>query len=488
MLASLFIFSLLKASLAQQEEDNQKLIFLLTHFRHGARAPQNYYNKTSHLDYVLEKWDNPGELTPMGKRMHYALGLQNRERYIEKKEFLKKTFDPHEILIYSTRFNRTLLSVASQLQGLYPFGYGEELQEKQVNFSIPPLNLSENVLKQLYAMGNESLPGKMALAPIRMINDNERKIIIYDIEKCLWKRDEMRKINYENSPELKKLITDFSDKYHERLDKMYGENNVYNITFVDNFCDAYIAGSTEFKPMEAINETFPLESERQEILDTCFEFMKFNFREWIAGDTERILPTLEVSKFMREFIHYMTKRIDADISGENIEEKLEDYSRPKMLMISAHDSTISMWEMFFIKVFKNNDENEYVFPKFATQLAFEVVTDGTVNSTNKTYENYTINCYFNNDLFFNKTVKEFIDQVTPNLYSDEKINEVCKFDDQKDSKEDDTDKKDLYFTLMIVFSATTGIFLILMIFFIIKATRAKTSEMIDKGLLLKNYE
>jgi hypothetical protein len=321
-----------------------------------------------------------------------------------------------------------------------------------------------------------------------MINDNERKIIIYDIEKCLWKRDEMRKINYENSPELKKLITDFSDKYHERLNTMYGKNNEYNISFVDNFCDAYIAGSTEFKPMEAINQTFPDENDRKEILDTCFEFMKFNFREWIAGDTERVLPTLEVSKFMREFIHYMTKRIDADIKGEKIEEKLEDYSRPKMLMISAHDSTISMWEMFFIKVFKNNDENKYEFPKFATQLAFEVVTDGTVNSTNKTYENYTINCYFNNDLFFNKTVKEFIDQVTPNLYSDEKINEVCKFDDQKDSKEDDTDKKDLYFTLMIVFSATTGIFLILMIFFIIKATRSKTSEQIDKGLLLKNYE
>ena len=271
------------------------------------------------------------------------------------------------------------------------------------------------------------------------------------------------------------------------MDEMYKKNNEYNITFVDNFCDAYIAGSTEFKPMEAINQTFPDENDRKEILDTCFEFMKFNFREWIAGDTERILPTLEVSKFMREFIHYMTKRIDADIKGEKIEEKLEDYSRPKMLMISAHDSTISMWEMFFIKVFKNNDENKYEFPKFATQLAFEVVTDGTVNSTNKTYENYTINCYFNNDLFFNKTVKEFIDQVTPNLYSDEKINEVCKFD-QNDANEDDTDKKDLYFTLMIVFSATTGIFLILMIFFIIKATRSKTSEQIDKGLLLKNYE
>ena len=495
MLAYLFIFSLLSASLAQ-EEDEEKLVFLLTLFRHGARAPQKYYNQTSHLDYILEKWDNPGELTPMGKRMHYALGLQNRERYIETKKFLKETFDPHEILIYSTRFNRTLLSVASQLQGFYPLGTGEELAEKQVNYSIPPLDLSKNVKEKLKELGNASLPEKMTLAPIRMINDNERKIIIYDIEQCLWKRDEMRKINYQKSPELKGFIYNFSNNYNETLDNMYNSSINYNIDFVDNFCDAYIAGSTEFKPMEKINQAFPDESKREEILETCFEFMKLNFREWIAGDSERVLPTLEISKFMREFIHYTKQRIDADISGENITEKLEDYSRPKMLMISAHDSTISMWEMFFIKVFKNNNESEYIFPKFATQLAFEVVTNKTVESSSKKYEDYTINCYFNNDLFFSKNVKEFIDQVTPELYSDEKINEVCKFDQKENEPEsesnnedDDTDKKDLYFTLMIVFSATTGLFLILMIFFIIKATRSKSSESIDKeGLLLKNYE
>jgi hypothetical protein len=493
MKLNIFILSLLlftSFSQVQREGDdpNKKLVFLLTHFRHGARAPQKYYNQTLHLDYILEKWDNPGELTPMGQRMHYALGLQNRERYITEKKFLKETFDPHEILIYSTRFNRTILSVASQLQGLYPLGTGGELNDEQKEEAIPQVNLSENVKKELDKLNNYSLPGKMALAPIRMINDNERKIIIYDIPECLWKRDEMREINLKNSPELQELITNFSLKYNQTLDEMYEANNTYDIHFVDNFCDAFIAGTTEKKPMEKINEKFN-ESEQKEILDTCFEFMKFNFREWIAGDSERILPTLEVSKLMREFIHYMKERIDADIKNIDISQYLEDYSKPKMLMISAHDSTISMWELFFIKVFKNNDENEYIFPKFATQLAFEVVTDNTSDTSKiKEYKDYTINCYFNDILFFSKNVQEFIDQVEPKLFSDDKINEVCKFD-QKESNEDDTDKKDLYFTLMIVFSATTGIFLILMIFFIVKATRSKTSETIDKeGLLLKNYE
>ena len=97
-----------------------KLVFVLTHFRHGARAPQYYYDQENHLDYILEKWERPGELTAMGQRMHYLLGLRNRERYINNTHFLSEKFDPHEILIYSSQFNRTLLSAESQLHGLYP--------------------------------------------------------------------------------------------------------------------------------------------------------------------------------------------------------------------------------------------------------------------------------------------------------------------------------------------------------------------------------
>ena len=105
-----------------------KLVFVLTHFRHGARAPQYYYDQENHLDYILEKWERPGELTAMGQRMHYLLGLRNRERYINNTHFLSEKFDPHEILIYSSQFNRTLLSAESQLQGLYPqYLYLEEI-------------------------------------------------------------------------------------------------------------------------------------------------------------------------------------------------------------------------------------------------------------------------------------------------------------------------------------------------------------------------
>ena len=74
--------------------------------------------------------------------MEYILGLRNRQRYIVKNNFLCKQFDPHEILVYSTNVNRTILSISSQLQGLYPLytQSGYSLTENQIKVSIPPVN------------------------------------------------------------------------------------------------------------------------------------------------------------------------------------------------------------------------------------------------------------------------------------------------------------------------------------------------------------
>ena len=469
MISFKILFLLIATSLSAD-----KLVFLMTHFRHGARAPQKYYDEVNHLDYVLESWKNPGELTPIGQRMHYALGLHNREKYIDQLKFLSNQFDPHEILIYSTRLNRTLLSAACHLQGLYPPGTGGKITEAQKDNAVPQVKLSDDVKKILNELNLNSLPNGTSVAPIRMINDNDKKMIIYDIPDCLWKRDEMREINYKNSKELQNIVQSFSDKYSGTLNQMYGKENTYDIDFVDNFCDAFISAKTELLKMEKLSST---NINQTELLNTCFEFMKLNFRDWISGDEERTLPTLEVSKLMREFIHYMRQRINADINKENITAKLEDFSRPKMLMISAHDSTVSMWEMFLIKVFYNNDKTKYTYPKFASQLTFEVFVDDSIQE--KKLSDYIINCTLNNDLFLSKNVEEFINEVEKNLYDDDKIDEICKF----------KSKTDVYFILTIVFSVTTGLFLILTIIFIIKAFRKRDSDSIIKeGRLLNNSD
>ena len=76
-------------------------------------------------------------------------------------KFLSEQFDPHEILIYSSSFNRTLISASSQLQGLYPQSAdkGEILSDAQKELSYPQVNCNDSYIReQINLLENNALP------------------------------------------------------------------------------------------------------------------------------------------------------------------------------------------------------------------------------------------------------------------------------------------------------------------------------------------
>ena len=170
-----------------QFSSNEKLIFASLHSRHGARAPLNCDD--NHKDFLGEKWTNPGELTAIGHRMEYVLGLRNRQRYItgKYKKFLSDQYDPHEILVCSTNVNRTLLSMTSQLQGLYPSSSkaGNVLKPEQIDVSYPPANVScEEIEIEVDNLNNSALPNFMTVIPIHTTTSSERKMNVQDSKGC----------------------------------------------------------------------------------------------------------------------------------------------------------------------------------------------------------------------------------------------------------------------------------------------------------------
>jgi hypothetical protein len=244
----------------------------MTHFRHGARAPQYYY--ADHLDYIKESWLYPGELTALGQRMHYLLGIRNRIRYIDNFKFLYEKFDPHQLLIYSSAYNRTIISVSSQLQGLYPqfVHLGEKITEEQEKNAVPQVDIDCDIInEEIKNLNYSALPYSMMLAPIRMINVNERKITVYDIEGCVDKRDAIKQKNYEALPNVQELVNTFKRRYGEKLDDFYHKKENYDISFIDNFCDAFIAGYTDKREMKELNMTG---LNFTELVDYCFNFVK----------------------------------------------------------------------------------------------------------------------------------------------------------------------------------------------------------------------
>ena len=171
----------------------------------------------------------------------------------------------------------------------------------------------------------------------------------------------------------------------------------------------------------------------------------------------------------------MLERVDADIRNEDIKSKYEDYSRPKMMMVSAHDSTVSMNEIFLMEAF-GESKDSYVLPQFATQIAFEVITDNS--KKDRTRDDYYIKYYFNDDLIFTKKIQEFIDKVTPLIWNDQQIDDFCGFQ-----------KANTQTTLLILFISLTVIFFTSTLILSIKLFKDKKSEKANKiPLLPKNIE
>ena len=158
----------------------------------------------------------------------------------------------------------------------------------------------------------------------------------------------------------------------------------------------------------------------EEMKSFCYNLSSLYFRDYELGDKNGEMAKLEVSPLMEEFIHYMKQRIDSDIKRENISAKYEDYSKPKILMVSGHDSTVASLEIFLMHAL-GKDISFHEYPDFASQAALEVTTNAD-NKSDKTYSDYFVNYYLNDDIKFNLTVQEFLDKITPNVWNEDKIN------------------------------------------------------------------
>jgi hypothetical protein len=312
----------------------------------------------------------------------------------------------------------------------------------------------------------------MTLTPIRMTNANERKLRLFSLNECKDKVYAIEDKNLETLPNLISFVEEFNTKYGEKINKFEGKSGEkYDIYFIDTFCDAFISGYTEDREMEEFKKTG---IDFKELEEYCYEYSRICFLYHYSGDKEKIIPHLEASRLVDEFIYYMLLRIDADMNGENIDEKYKDYSKPKMLMISAHETTVSFHEIFMMDALGLN-ESFYTFPKYAAQMAFEVTRSN--DGPKKSYNDYFINYYFNDDLKLRMPVQEFIEKIEPHIWSKEKIDDFCGFEDKivvfRNSTVYETKKdkaKTAYKVLMSVFICLSAILLAIAIILGMKLT------------------
>ena len=392
----LLIISFLCLSFSTQ---NDKLIFVMLHFRHGARAPTSLGE--TKIDKIGEYWENEGALTGVGERMHYLLGLRNRLRYIKEYNLLSEKYNSTELRAICSLTERSQQSLSSHLQGLYPQNenLGENLNHVQLQRSDPPVNISDSTIdqKKIY-LNNNSLPNSMVFIPLEVID-------ILNLKSC--RGDDLLNIQ-----SVYDIVNEFNEKYKEKFNQFNDIERAENYKFkeVKDICSHFISDYVDGREMTKFSSIFDLE-----------EFYEYCLREFkvaqgdikiTSNETEYAFGTL----FMELLINYTKLKINEDLG-------IIDSTNPKMLIISGHDSTVNT-QQFFMQFALGGSWDYFRNPTFASQMAFEIKRNDD-DKQNRNYSDYFINYYFNDELIWNMTVDKFFSIMEPHVMSSEQLNSVC---------------------------------------------------------------
>ena len=419
---------------------SEELIFAQLYIRHGARGPCSLYDKGE--DKLKVKWDGKGEITGVGERMEYLLGLRNRERYITGKyKFLSEKFDPHELVIYSSDKNRTILSMESHLQGLYPMSpkIGDKLSPEQIKVALPQVDVSysEEIQQEIENLNDSALPHYMTIIPIHIITSSEKKILNFELSECSSTFKKMKQKNVQEKETIINLSQNFNLKYAKKMNKFYNYSEDYKYEFdtLTDICDMAIVDIIHDRNMSHFFDLIQIN--KGEFIKDCYEILAIGFRDELYGDDKNEMILLEASTVLRDMVSNIKRRVDADINNEKIEENASDYSKPKMVMILGHDDTITPQVLFIIKNF-NLSLDVYKLPQFASQTAVEVTRNKKNNKNEKLeYSDYRVCYYFDDELYINVTLNTFIETVQKNTWTKSQIDNFCRQNDDNAHGSDD---------------------------------------------------
>ena len=335
---------------------------------------------------------------------------------------------------------------------------------------MPQVNINDDFIQnEIKKMNLSGLPNYMTVIPVHMVNDNEKKLNVYSLEECDIIKDNEKEKNLKNMESLINIQNVFNNKYKKYLNIFYGDDKTYEFSKMNSFCNSFIPSYADGRELIDLKNTG---INIEEFANDCFEIKKLNYRDYLLGGGKNNFDKLESSKLMREMIHLLKKRVDDDINNVT-EIKYDDYSKPKMMMISSHDSTMSCYEMFFINCFKLNLDY-FKLTKYTAQMAFEISRkdDDEINIINKLgYKDYTVNYYFNDDKLFSTSLDDFIEKIENYLWTDEEVNNYCSASNDKDD-----DKYLIYVGIICVISVLFVIFLVATIILVIVNKRLKNAN------------
>jgi len=384
---------ILNQEYSHKNENN--LFFIFLNFRHGARSSLHLID--NYNDMLGGNWEGKGELTNLGRRQHYEIGLKTRKRY---SFFLENEYNPKEVLIYSTEYNRTMMSVGQQLLGLYNninysdhdynFSDFQNNDIEDINTIIPPINLF------MVNEGND-------------IKKNRYENIFKGLFDCEYASNQIIKNWKEPNDIMKNIVKDFIKDYYRILRKEFKDINrkkIKTVKGLDKFCDCYLSIYYDDDQKYILDKFKKHGKNITEIKEICDNYI-YNIFLYIRNGgyaTDNYLIT--ISPVIRKVINWMDIRIAKNNNYSS------DYDEPKLVLYSGHDSSLSEMQHFL----KTGFNIDFEYTEYASTQTFELRKYGDL---------FYVEVYYNDRLKMNITYEEFKQHITKIAMSDEKIFNLC---------------------------------------------------------------
>ena len=458
------------------EESDEKLLFVWQHFRHGARGSYKSFDYKNWKDILNVNWEGAGELTPIGMRMHYLLGVATRKKY---NNFLSPEYNPNEIYIISTDVNRTLISVYSNLQGIYHQSKNNDINEKQIKRAfILNQNYSKKVNDKIKKLKNKIIEGDVKVFPVNIYNIKDLKFQLYRSEVCPGITPLLKKLR--NSEGMKELYNDiyrntnelFGDNIYKFMNKskINEPNYLYNFNKINVICDSFICDYFDGREMKNIKNTnIDMDKFYNHCLNISLITSYYNYYGYPVEKTAE----LGVSPTFREIFDYMEKRISLDKNGTP--DKIISNS-PKFVIVSSHDVSLAGIDLFLeskfgIKFKKAEFTSSQTFELWKNQKNGEYIIKYLINfRIAKTFDFY-----------------DFKNKVSSELYSQEEIKNICFSNSSVDVKKG---YKVVFYFFIILLFLSISILICLLICFIKyrkKVNKINIIKEINKIIEMKNF-
>ena len=433
----IFLILLFLSSLFSFIKSEEKVIFAWQMHRHGARAP--FDGVINGSDAYKEKWIKKEELSQVGKRMLYLLGVKVRKKYIEKLNLLSQKYNPQEIYIRSTDVNRTIESIESFLQGLYPTGTGPIINEKirkETNITYPPNSEYKEEFKKIinkYNLNEDgaALPYKMSIEPIHLFYIPRHEFKLYDSQICKGHREK-----YEEQKSSKK-IHDFGDELNQKfgdlffkLEKTENKTFLHDYMTLNKYMDAFICDETDAREFDYLLKNFNFNQTMFELLRKYakeYLWLDYTYTNYPEGyDNISIVAN---SYTFHSIVNWMENAIEGSKKNK---------SYLKYVIFSAHDSSIGALEYFMKYAFGT----EVDYSVFAESRYLELYLDDK--------NEYRVRYLRGNDIEKkNLTFNEFKKTINEKTWTDEKVAEFCQFEDNQKLKEEKTNIWFIFFIFLV---------------------------------------